>query len=789
MSASPVRRAVRGAVARRRVQTLVTGLVLLISCGASVLALALVADSSSPFDHAFAAQRGAHLTVGIDPARVTAAGPAAAARRAGVTAQAGPFPTVVVVTQQPGQPGPAGQLPPLTLAGRTSPGGPVDDLTLTAGHWARRPGQLVLASNPSSPEQIGFSLGTRLTVTSAPGHPVLTVVGVASSATGSAEGWVMPAQVAALRAPGAPPSAQLLYRLGDASAAGVAAGARAVRAALPPGAVTGTESYLAARLLASSRTAPFVPFLVAFGLAGLVLSVLIVANVVSGAVVAGYRRTGILKSIGFTPGQVLAAYAGQLAVPSVIGCLGGLAVGNALAAVLLRRTAEVYGVGALGVPVWVDVTVPAAMLALVALAAVGPAVRAARLSAVAAIAAGRAPRAGRGYAAHRLLGRLPVPRPVSAGLAAPFARPSRTLLTGAAVLLGATVVIFAVGLGGSLSRVVDGLTRAAAQPVQVLPGGVGGVGGVGTFSAAQQRAVQATLTSEPGTAHFEAETDQQFTLAGQSGWHPLTAFGGPAAQAGYPLIRGHWYTGPGQADVSTGFLTLTGQHVGGRVTIVVGAIPVTMRIAGEIFSPQGHGISVVTSQATLAAAGGPGLAAPQQYDVSLRPGTSPARYMTALGARLGRGYVIASNTRNTPVVTLMLGLIALLTVALATVAGLGAASSTALHIREKAHDLGVYKAIGMTPGQTVTMVVCWVAGPGLAAGLLAVPAGMALHGLVLPVMAHSANLGLPASYLNVYRPAELAALALAGVGIAVAGALLPAGWAARGAASAALHAE
>jgi putative ABC transport system permease protein len=56
-------------------------------------------------------------------------------------------------------------------------------------------------------------------------------------------------------------------------------------------------------------------------------------------------------------------------------------------------------------------------------------------------------------------------------------------------------------------------------------------------------------------------------------------------------------------------------------------------------------------------------------------------------------------------------------------------------------------------------------------------------------MAHSANLGLPASYLAVWQPWELAMLALAGVAIAVVGALLPAGWAARMRTASALHAE
>ena len=182
------------------------------------------------------------------------------------------------------------------------------------------------------------------------------------------------------------------------------------------------------------------------------MSVLIVINVVSGAVVAGYRRIGILKSIGFTPAQVVGSYAGLITVPAVAGCLGGVVLGNALSVPLLGSTATVYGVGALGVPVWVDVLVPCAMCCLAGIAALLPSLRAGRLSAVQAIAIGRAPAAGRGYAAHRLLGRLSLPRPVTIGLAAPFARPARAAGTLAAVGLGAIAVTFAVGLSSSLNH-------------------------------------------------------------------------------------------------------------------------------------------------------------------------------------------------------------------------------------------------------------------------------------------------------------------------------------------------
>ena len=95
----------------------------------------------------------------------------------------------------------------------------------------------------------------------------------------------------------------------------------------------------------------------------------------------------------------------------------------------------------------------------------------------------------------------------------------------------------------------------------------------------------------------------------------------------------------------------------------------------------------------------------------------------------------------------------------------------------------------MTPRQTLTMVVCSVAITGLVAGIIAVPAGIALHHGVLPAMAHAANSGLPGSVISVFSLPELIILALAGLVIAVAGALAPASWAARSRTATALRTE
>jgi putative ABC transport system permease protein len=134
-------------------------------------------------------------------------------------------------------------------------------------------------------------------------------------------------------------------------------------------------------------------------------------------------------------------------------------------------------------------------------------------------------------------------------------------------------------------------------------------------------------------------------------------------------------------------------------------------------------------------------------------------------------------------------LVAMLTILIMVVAGLGVLNTVALQIRERAHDIGVFKAIGMTPRQTLAMIVCSVGLIGLVAGIVAVPAGVYLHHGVLPAMAHAANSGVPPSLLSVYAPWEIVLLALAGLVIAVAGALGPATWAARTRTAFALRAE
>jgi putative ABC transport system permease protein len=786
-----VRTALRAGLAGRRVQALAIGLVLLATCAASTLAAGLLVDANAPFDHAFAAQHGADAMLTVNAQTVPAAELAATARLAGVTAAAGPFAeaTVTATATVPGGPGVV-QFQALTLAGRSSPGGPVDDIVLSSGHWPTATGQIVVSRDLADQGPgISLSPGQVITLTGVPGSPKLTVVGVGTSVTNTADGWVLPAQITAL---GPPQAEQMLYRFASAgSGAAVSTGVAAVRRALPAGTVLGAESWLTVRAQEAQNIAPTVPFLLTFGVIGLAVSVLIVINVVGGAVVAGSRRIGVLKSVGFTPAQVVGVYVLQVAVPAVTGVILGAVIANLLAAPLLGRTAQVFAVAPQSIPPWVNLAVPLAMLALAGIAALVPASRAGRLSAVQAITTGRAPRPSRGYAAHRLLGRVRVlPRPVTIGLAGPFARPGRTLVTFAVILFGAVAVTFGIGLGTSLNRVAADLALPGTRQVQLgLPGQQGPPGQAPpeppSVVASQEADMTAALRAQAGTVHYVTESNDRLGVAGMAGTASVTAFSGDASWIGYPLISGHWY-GAGGAVVNTAFLSATGKQVGDTFTLTGGGRSATLMITGEVFRP-GSSAVVLTNLSSVAALD-PSARTPQWYYVGLRPGVNPQGYVNAVRTRLRTGVSQQTSTAG-PLLPAISGLIIILSLLLVTVAGLGVLNTVVLMTRERVHDLGVFKAVGMTPGQVIAMVVTTVAATGLIAGLIAVPAGIALHHAILPVMGNAAQTSFPAGIYNVYNPAELVLLALAGLVIAVASALAPASWAAQVRAALALRAE
>jgi len=812
-------RVVRAGVGRRRVQAAAVALVAGAAATASVLGAGLLVASSDPFDSGFAAQQGAHLTVLADPGRVAADRLQATSRADGVTATAGPFRTATITFRvglpaagpQGGGPdlGPAGGPPRIALpvVGRAGPGGAVDRLTLVEGSWPTTSTQVVLSAGG-----LHLPIGSTLTPVGVAGAPALTVVGSARSVSGTAGAWVLPTALGALLGSGTPGGYEMLYRFASASTPEeVSAGRARVTAGLGD-AVTATRSWLDVRGDAVGRTAVLVPFLVAFAVLGLVMSVLIVGNVVAGAVGGSIRRIGVLKALGFTPQQVVRAYVAQALVPGAAGVAGGLVAGNLLALPVLAHVEDVYSTVGAHLAGWVDVVVGAAVLGLVALTAAVAALRAGRLRTVDALAVGRAGGSGRGRRAARIAARLPVPPAVGLGLARPFARPARTSALLLAVAFGAAAVTFAVGLGSSLLRAQHAMEHDRADVVvQPSLGRVERSAGTGTspVTPPSPAGVLDALRRRPGTAAVYARSGSPATVTGMPRDVELVRFTGDPTWDDYELVGGRWYRpttagASGEVVATAGFLRSSGTRVGDQVTVTTDTRTARLTIVGAVFE---SGASLYTDAATLPDAAVAGSAPPgagppdagppdagqghDEYLVRLAAGTDRDAYVTALTSVVGPWGLTAGSTRTAlnDFLVVVDGLATTLTLLLLAVATIGVLNVVLLDLRDRVHELGVHRALGMQPRQVVVMVLASVTGVGLVGGLVGVLAGRVMHHRVLTAMGATIGSAIPAPVLDVYRAGVLVPLAAGGLVIAVTGALLPATWAARTRTATALRTE
>ncbi|MER5641098.1 FtsX-like permease family protein [Kitasatospora sp. NPDC002227] len=742
-------------------QTIVIGLVVFCSTATVLLAMAVLSAARAPFDTAFGAQRGAHVVAAFDPAKASAEQLAATAHRPGVKAAAGPFAQAAVDIPTEFNGRPPG---PLSLVGRADPKGPVDRMDLLAGRWATAPGEVVIQEADGGWPKDG--LGKPLTTSTG---LKLTIVGFATSMSQSAGGWVTPEQAAALH----PTGLQMLYRFSDADTEQkLTAALGTATEGLPKDALASGQSYLVLKHAFSAGADAYLPLMTVFGVLGLVVAALIVGNVVSGAVVAGYRHIGVLKSIGFTPRQVVTVYLTMVSVPAIVGTALGTAAGWAAAHPILRAAFNgiTTGTAVIEPAGWLPAATLLGVPLLVALAALVPAARARRLSAAQAVSAGSAPRTGRGLKVQRWLSGTRLPRAVSLGLGQPFARPARTALTMAAIVLGVVTVTVTTGVSSTLAR-----SRTHADDrhthVDVQTAHFAGNKAEPRLTPAQ---TEAMLRATPGAEQICSRGLVRVGLVGYTQWAFVNFYGGDdiASASRLQVVKGRAATGPGEVEAGPAFLDQHALGLGDRLTLDLEGRRVTVTIVGEEL--EGNPQALTSNDATRA------LLTPDphlvEYDVMLATGADAGAYQKAVTdadpslspsvvTPHSDGAIVAITTFTT-----------IFTVLLSVVAALGVFNTLLLTIRERRRDLGMLKSIGMTPRQVVAMTVTSVAWQGAVSGIIGIPVGIAAHRLIVE---HVPIMDFPEGMINVWGAQLLTGLALAGVAIAVLGALVPARSAAR----------
>src|SRR5438552_3617616 len=451
---------------RRRLQAAVIFITVLLAVGTGMMALTLLTQSRDPYQAAFAAQKGAHLQVYYDGATSREA-LASTPALIGASSFGGPYPSTTIEFQH------GSRKFSLDTFGRDNPGGDVEVLRITNGHWPTSNDEITLTR--SFVELNSISIGDRLKVVSVAQRPVLTVVAeVVDIDEGSADlstqhAWMLSSAIPSLTAP-TPHSAfyKMDYRFAmDPSTSQLAGSVDRLRAGLPPGSIVGSLNYLLIRNIFNITNQILTSVLVAFSVFALGATAAIVANLVTGIVVSSYREIGVMKAIGFAPREVVAVFVLQIVTPALAACLVGIPAGAIASQPLLANSSHALGLTyEPSFSVGVGLLALGCALVLVGLAATLPALRAGLLKPVVVLTSAMAPRGASGSWLRGLANLVRLPQPIVLGVGDAFARPLRSALTLIAILLGVATVTVAIGLPRSFQKIND--SETSSGNVQVI---------------------------------------------------------------------------------------------------------------------------------------------------------------------------------------------------------------------------------------------------------------------------------------------------------------------------------
>ena len=763
---------------RRRLQASVIFMTTLLAAGTGTMTLSLLAQTHDPWQTAFDAQRGAHLRVEFD-GRTAPATLAGTGARIGATALGGPYRATPVQFQT------GGHKYNVTAVGRDDPGGDVSQLRITGGRWPSGGSEVALTQSFADLNHI--SIGDRLKVLSVLDQPVLTVTGdvvdinaLRADVGGVQHAWVPSSAIAALTGKGT--SLYLVdYRFaGSPTSTQLQAHLDTLRAALPPGSITSSLDYMFARTVFHISTLILTGVLVAFSVFALAATAAIVANLVTGIVISGYREIGIMKAIGYTPLQVVGVFLLQVAIPAATACVVGIPAGTVLSQPLLASNSQALGLAYQpSFSPALDLFALAGALGVVTVAAVIPAFRAGLLKPAVVIANATAPRGRSGRWLRALAARARLPRPAILGLGDAAARPARALLTLLAIFLGVATVVVALGETRSFNEIYTYEAHSGRVDVVVI-----------RSPALADPDVSRLINSQPETARVVAETNTNITVPGIADPVQTLAFRGDSAALGFLLVGGRWVNGAGEAVAPRSLVQDAHLRIGDSFTGTVHGVDVSLRIVGEVYDftggPGGHELMIDSS--TIAAAA-PDLA-PSTYRVSLKPGSNVTAYVRRLAAAQPDLLDVQANgTGNTDFLTVIGGVLFAIAAIIALIASAGIFNTLLLNTRERLRDTATLKALGMSPRQVIGMVAVSAGFLALVGGAVAVPAGVGLYRVLFDQLSILGGSPTPAPFYDVFAPWELVAIPLGGVAIAVLAAIVPARWASRTNVVAVLRAE
>ncbi len=503
-----------------------------------------------------------------------------------------------------------------------------------------------------------------------------------------------------------------------------------------------------------ARRDPLLGLLLAlFGLMALGAAVLAIVNVSSGRVLLQNADLGMLKTLGFTPVQVMIMLTAEHAVLTGAGVLAGLLAARLLTPVLLGSVPGVSAAAATVPAGWAGVIVGGTFGAVL-LATAAPAWQAGRVRPVAAIRA--VPPRGHlsRLASFAMAARMPPA--VVLGARAAFVRKLSAALTIGGLAIPMLMITIGLGFWATLDDVQrNPADIGLAASVTASPGSL--------TSAQAYRLVRA----DPQVMAVYDCVRAEALVPGET--TTITTLGMGTSQRPYPfhVVQGRLYHAPEQAVATEALLTSLGLRIGQFVRMWFGGVPVTFHIVGRIIDPQYDGDVLAYGRDTLADEGAP--APIGFYSLILRPGVSPDAAVARLTRTSGGRLDVATVPNPADQLGIVHAALAAIIAVLALIALTSLLTASLLGYRDHERDITVLRAMGLTPLQVRGALMMRTTVLALVAVVVGAVAGRlvstTLVSSVSRVYGLGGGLGRPPSVTTLAAAVALAigAAALAGV--------------------------
>jgi putative ABC transport system permease protein len=512
------------------------------------------------------------------------------------------------------------------------------------------------------------------------------------------------------------------------------------------GSAVGTQGWTDTRDDTLSTYEIFGAFLGAFGVFVMIAAGVVVAGSMATRAVARRRDIGLLKAVGTTPRQVAGSVVLAHALGAAVGVVVGWVLGGFLAPATQVDLGETLGSGGPVFSIGTLLVVLVVVELIVVIATVVPAWRAGRVPTAAALASVRA---GSGKVNGRWTGRLGLGPLGVAGIRDVFGRPARSVLTAIALALALVALMTSIGTQRTIDRVF-GEPALVGNPEELR-----------VYPLGPTTPIEDALDDEPAVESTFTETMQDLSLD-ESPFLGI-AMSGDVARAGFDVQEGRMFTGTGEAVAGWGLLDRFGLDVGDRLTVEANGRPIPLTIVGWYRESEDTGEVLRFDLDDL------GRVAPDRepdwVSVNVAPGADSQAVATSLARQIGEQARVELQTTEGNDEIDAFRLAFLLVSALVVIVALANLTSTMiLSVRQRAHDLGVLRAAGVTPRQVVTVVAWGGAALALAAAVIGVPLGWIVSHAVTEFVGSVSGIG-PGIGAG---PGMVSAVVLVPLGIAVA---------------------